>query len=710
MPASDKTGPNSNSNSSHQANQGSIRSTRSPQPVSAASTPALSGNASASLTPSNNTSNPAATSPGLDQRKASRRSLQPSSGSSQSPVSTRPTTPATGAYPHHQSSSNQGGSDSTCECKFSIPTGEKSLHTIDSTMDSLAYISQPSPVDSSLFAPIRMACIRAFNSEKFCGKEGAVFFGDGVNGYVLTYMFLVSDPLSRGQHVKYAIMTMMTDRVYLVASMEYLISQFKRVAANLQAMASVVAHTTRAPLSPAIRSASFSSHRGSIIPDSSMGPTRRGRPLPDVVGKPDIFIRLHSAFVAILSSCSQRLFERHIVGRPMPRDNSFDIARNGVRMLESPVELADGEESPPPVVTIDSLRELRRVLGRQKFDRFIWNALIGNQVIIRGSETRIVAEIVMSLEDVLPKDCCTVVINSSTYEPSYACNILGLHRSVGIPPDMDPNDFVLLDICTSAFGNQMPTPPTSMPILPSQSTTANGGSNTNSTTDTPKPAYQAEWPDSESDTPDMQELQLDVAQIALSKDGQQQLQASTPRGPPKSMPTGVSCTSDAGFQAQRRIYYLQAGEESPQPMGSAAGWSSGAGSSLSPSPSPGSKQHQRTQSEIKNGGGRSSVTAKQQRPVLFVERINEILDLKLPRQLEKKRFSILREEWISITKQFHNLYKARLASDEATVDRFLQTMMVDPRDLKVLRCWTRCVRSLSRVSTTASSVDDFEAV
>jgi len=50
-----------------------------------------------------------------------------------------------------------------------------------------------------------------------------VFFGDGVNGYVLSYMFTVYDAQSRGHRVKYTIMTMMTDRVYLVASMEYLI-------------------------------------------------------------------------------------------------------------------------------------------------------------------------------------------------------------------------------------------------------------------------------------------------------------------------------------------------------------------------------------------------------------------------------------------------------------------------------------------------------
>lgn len=61
------------------------------------------------------------------------------------------------------------------------------------------------------------------NAETYSGREGSVFFGDGVNGYVLSYMFTVYDAQSRGHRVKYTIMTMMTDRVYLVASMDYLI-------------------------------------------------------------------------------------------------------------------------------------------------------------------------------------------------------------------------------------------------------------------------------------------------------------------------------------------------------------------------------------------------------------------------------------------------------------------------------------------------------
>ena len=48
--------------------------------------------------------------------------------------------------------------------------------------------------------------------------------------------------------------------------------------------------------------------------------------------------------------------------------------------------------------TIESLRELRRVLGSKRFNRLIWNSLVGNQVIIRGEESNIVREVIKSLE------------------------------------------------------------------------------------------------------------------------------------------------------------------------------------------------------------------------------------------------------------------------------------------------------------------------
>ncbi|KAF9428578.1 hypothetical protein BGZ94_001881 [Podila epigama] len=525
--------------------------------------------------------------------------------------------------PTSRPSSGATSSSGPCECQFSIPSGERSLHSVDPINSELSYVSQPAPVDSSLFAPIRIACIRSLNAETYSGREGAVFFGDGLNGYVLSYMFTVYDAQSRGHRVKYTIMTMMTDRVYLVASMEYLISQFQVIASNLQAMANALYVPQQ---SPAARSMSYSSshHRGSIMPENT--PTKKGRPLTEVLAKPDIFVQLHAAFASVLSNCGQRLTERHIQGRPMTNDWCAFSADLDMTYPEN-----EDQEA-----TVDSLRELRRVLGLQKFNRLIWNTLVGNQVIIRGEEPRIVVEIVRSLEEILPKDCCSIILNSTTYEQSYTCNILGLDRSVAIPTDMDPNDFILLDLCLTTFTHRSSA---------TTSLTASEHSNGNGklTNDSPS-SYQADWSTttlhgSPSDlVGGMEKMAMDES---TSKDG------VTTNGSHvrPSIPGGL-LYSGGGFQCQRRIYLLQAGEEPPDAL------------NLSENEKDKSQLQTQLQSQSRQ---------QQETPdfPLYVETVNEILDLKLPKSIEAKRLAVLREECVSKAKQFHNLYKAGCASDEA---------------------------------------------
>ncbi|KAF9993490.1 hypothetical protein BGZ79_001818 [Entomortierella chlamydospora] len=564
------------------------------------------------------TSNP----PHSLEPKKSRRSLQPSPGGTcHSPVGSRPSS----AHPALSPSTN----NSSCECQFSIPSGEKSLHSVDPLNSEISYISQPVPVDASLFAPIRIACIRSLNAETYCGREGSVFFGDGVNGYVLSYMFTVYDAQSRGHRVKYTIMTMMTDRVYLVANMEYLISQFQVIASNLQSMANALCPPQQ---SPATRSLSYSSshHRGSIMPENA--PTKRGRPLTDVLAKPDIFVQLHAAFVSVLSNCSRRLTERHIQGRLV------------VEQKQETQSSESGKQQP----AINSLRDLRQVLGKQQFNRLVWNTVVGNQVIVRGDNSSIVNEIIRLLEDILPKDCCTVITEGSAYEPSYACNILGLDRSVPIPTDLDPQDFILLDICTNTLSYQDITPPGSLQ--------ADNHKKDGSVAE--PPIYQADW-STATLVADMKELSTRTEKDGLENGDPPYIQTGQLR-PPASSPGAVDSTG-ATFQNQK--YLLQAGEEPPELL----------------------QPNSRNVNEL-DTVGRKIPSPQNQQCSLYVETINEILDY-------------------NKSIQFHNLYKAGKASDEGVVDGFLQSMRVDKRDLKILRFFTRCAKSSSFQSQKYRSED-----
>ncbi|KAF9933344.1 hypothetical protein FBU30_005748 [Linnemannia zychae] len=437
-------------------------------------------------------------------------------------------------------------------------------------------------------------------------------------------------------------MTMMTDRVYLVASMEYLISQFQIIASNLQSMANALCPQVQSS-APRFMSYSSSSRRGTIMPENA--PTKRGRPLTDVLAKPDIFVQLHAAFVSVLSHCSQRLTERHIHGRPHNRA----WEENG-----------EGENE---ARTIESLRELRRVLGRKRFNRLIWNSLVGNQVIVRGEESKVVREVISSLEDILPKDCCTIIMDGSSYEPSYACNILGLDRSIPIPPDMNPQHFILLDICTDTFTQHMPTPPTSLPA-----------DHKRCSSDSLTHTYQADW-STATLVADLKEISTSLEKTSVdTKDlNGQQTAENSPR-PPHSSPSMLYSPS-GGFQAQRRQYLLQAGEEPPEAL-----------------------DILETDMLVKDGsagqGQQNMSTPHKQKYPLYIETINDILDFRMPRLIEARRLAVLQEEWISKARQFHNLYKSGFTSDEKVVDRFLQSMGVDKRDLKILRFFTRCARKI----------------
>lgn len=62
---------------------------------------------------------------------------------------------------------------------------------------------------------------------EFCpGREGPVLFGDEENGYVMSYLFKIRDAQARGEARFYAIMILMTDRVFLISCWPFLVRYF----------------------------------------------------------------------------------------------------------------------------------------------------------------------------------------------------------------------------------------------------------------------------------------------------------------------------------------------------------------------------------------------------------------------------------------------------------------------------------------------------
>ncbi|KAI8597772.1 hypothetical protein EDD21DRAFT_384596 [Dissophora ornata] len=138
-PPSKASPPNSTSHPSLDTQTAAATTTAIP----ATTTTVTSSSSSSSPSSSSNT-------PSLESKRSRRSLHQPS------PSEPCPSPMGRPASAHPTLNSN------SCECQFSVPSGENSIHSVDPINNELSYISQPVPVDTSLFAPIRVACIRAY--------------------------------------------------------------------------------------------------------------------------------------------------------------------------------------------------------------------------------------------------------------------------------------------------------------------------------------------------------------------------------------------------------------------------------------------------------------------------------------------------------------------------------------------------------------------
>jgi hypothetical protein len=179
---------------------------------------------------------------------------------------------------------------------------------------------------------------------------------------------------------------------------------------------------------------------------------------------------------------------------------------------------------------------------------------------------------------------------------------------------MDPQSFILLDVCMTTFEHSIPTPPTSLP-----------GDHLHRTGIDPiSQCYQADWSDNKLQ-PDPKDLPALLKNVDLSKVDDTPGAAAKP--PPSSMP-GTLYSPSSGFKAQRRIYLLQAGEEPPDDL-----------SPQQPTNPLESNGHS------KDLGGGRRVANRTSTSTIYTETMNSILDLRLPKAIELARISILRDEW-----------------------------------------------------------------
>ena len=325
---------------------------------------------------------------------------------------------------------------STCVACTSLQQGEPGLISIDRE-SHISYISRQYPEDQELYSIVRHACVRSLSCEVCPGREGPIMFGDEASGYVFSHTFFLKDSQSRGFQRWYSIICVMMDRVYLVNSWQFLITNFKNIIDELQSKADTTYRAEKVE-NPVTDQRLHMSATLFLLNNNQFIRTRGGnqhyRSLIDLVGDKKIFQCLHKYFAWILKASGQRYCEQLVEG-PSLADYSFMDGSDG--------NIKTRETGP----IVKSLRHLSRILPKDKFIQIAYHVVVGDQLIVRGKDSSTVSSVLSALKALIPSGCCRIEQYSKSYQDSWKCNFLGLPESCEIPANILSSDlYILIDI------------------------------------------------------------------------------------------------------------------------------------------------------------------------------------------------------------------------------------------------------------------------
>ena len=325
---------------------------------------------------------------------------------------------------------------STCVACTSIQQGEPGMISIDRE-SHISYISRQYPEDQELYSFVRHACVRSLSCEVCPGREGPIMFGDEASGYVFSHTFFLKDSQSRGFQRWYSIICVMMDRVYLVNSWQFLIANFKNIIDELQGKADITFRAEKVE-NPVADQRLHMSATLFLLNNNQFIRTRGGnqnyRSLVDLVGDKKIFQCLHKYFAWILKASGQRYCEQLVEGPSLADYSVMDISVGNVNSNDT-----------GPIVK--SLRNLSKILPRDKFKQVAFHVVVGDQLIVRGKSSATVSSVLTALKELIPSGCCRIEHHSDQYHESWKCNFLGLTESCEIPTDvLTSNLYVLIDI------------------------------------------------------------------------------------------------------------------------------------------------------------------------------------------------------------------------------------------------------------------------
>lgn len=329
-----------------------------------------------------------------------------------------------------------GPRQSTCVACTSLQQGEPGLVSIDRE-SHISYISRQYPEDQELYSIVRHACVRSLSCEVCPGREGPIMFGDEASGYVFSHTFFLKDSQSRGFQRWYSVICVMMDRVYLVNSWPFLITNFKNIIDNLQSKADSTFKAEKAE-NPLADQRLHMSTNLFLLNANQFIRTRGGntnyRSLHDLVRDKNIFHYLHQYFAWILKASGQRYSEQFVEGPPLEDFSNIEENETDLKV----------EETGP---AFQSLRQLSRVLSPEIFEQIAYHVVIGDQLIVRSQFSRTISSCLNLLKELIPPGCYRCKRYSVQYQDSWKCNFLGLAENTEIPAHVFSSDlYVLLDI------------------------------------------------------------------------------------------------------------------------------------------------------------------------------------------------------------------------------------------------------------------------
>lgn len=143
------------------------------------------------------------------------------------------TVPSDGATPQHYIPNEKVYDDdqvndkskekAKCNACSSIPPDLTAFVSNDHGAKT-SYVSSQCAKDNKLFVMMRQACLRSLSCEMYPRQEGPIYFGDDKRGHVLSYFFFLKDNKARGLQVRYSIVMVTLDKLYLLNSWSFLVS------------------------------------------------------------------------------------------------------------------------------------------------------------------------------------------------------------------------------------------------------------------------------------------------------------------------------------------------------------------------------------------------------------------------------------------------------------------------------------------------------